>query len=144
MALFGTAGFGSSRDYFDRILERGDGGAHWVEANGTLQSIMHDYAGYNVRSENILRAGLTYLEQLWERCVGELGARNSHELCRTLEVLEMIEVARTVFITARNRKESRGLFKRQDYPYENRQLDNKYQTIEKKNGQIIMDFRERR
>lgn len=129
---------------FDRILERGDGGARWTEANGTLQSIMHDYAGYDVRSENILRAGLAYLEQLWERSKDELGAANSHELCRTLEVLEMMEVARTIFITSRNRKESRGLFKRQDYPYENRQLDNKYQTIEKKNGQIIVDFRERR
>lgn len=129
--------------FFDAIMARGAGGARWVEANGTLQSIMRDYAGYDVRSETILRAGLTYLEQLWERSVAELGAQNSHELCRTLEVLEMIEVARIVFITARNRKESRGLFKRLDYPYENHQLSHKYQTVEKKDGRVILDFRER-
>ena len=129
---------------FDRILKRGGDGARWNEANGTLQSIMKDYAGYDVRSESILRAGQHYLELLWERSVAELGAANAHELCRVLEVLEMMEVARTVFITSINRRESRGLFVRKDYPEQNPRLDNRYQTIENRDGRIVLDFRERR
>lgn len=128
----------------DGILKRGSGGAGWREANGTLQSIMHDYAGYDVRSDRILRAGLHYLGLLRDRSLSELGASNAHELCRVLEVLEMMETARIVFITSINRRESRGLFKRQDYPEQDHRLDHKYQTIEEVDGKIIVDFRDRR
>ena len=105
---------------------------------------MHDYAGYDVRSDRILRAGLHYLGLLRDRSQSELGASNAHELCRVLEVLEMMETARIVFITSINRRESRGLFKRQDYPEQDHRLDHKYQTIEEVDGKIIVDFRDRR
>lgn len=129
--------------FFDEIMSRANNVGHWKEANGTLQSIMHDYAGGEICSESILKAGLKYLDQLWERSVTELGALNAHELCRTLEVLEMIELARTVFLSSLNRRESRSCFKRLDYPYENSLLDNKYQTIQNVQGKIITDFRNR-
>ena len=38
-----------------------ENGAGWKEANLALQQIMQDYAGVEVRSETLLKAGLKYL-----------------------------------------------------------------------------------
>ena len=128
---------------YDQILQRGDCGAHWKEANGTLQSIMKDYAGYVGRSETMLTAGVNYVRQLREMAYHQLGAANSHELMRVLEVLDMIDLAEPVFLTSKNRTESRALHRREDYPQENEQFSGKYQVIEKQNGEIRMGFRKR-
>ena len=129
--------------FYDQILQRGEQGAHWKEANGTLQSIMKDYAGYMGRSETMLTAGANYVRQLREMAYHQLGAANSHELMRVLEVLDMIDLAEPVFLTSKNRTESRALHRREDYPQENEQFAGKYQIIEKRGGEIRLDFRKR-
>ncbi|MEI3338786.1 MAG: hypothetical protein V8R80_01540 [Eubacterium sp.] len=129
---------------YQDILTRGATGAHWREANGTLQSIMKDYAGYEGRSDSMLMAGLNYIRQLQKSAGAQMGAENAHELMRVLEVLDMIDFAEPVFLTCRNRKESRDLHHRADYPGENEALKNMYQTIEKEGNQVRMDWRRRR
>ena len=42
---------------YSDILSR-ESGPSWKEANLALQQIMNDYAGVDVRSDNLLRAGL--------------------------------------------------------------------------------------
>ena len=120
------------------------GGAHWKEAASTLQNIMNDYAGLDVRSDDILSTGLAYLRQLREYAMAELAAENSHELMRILEVLDMIDLGEPIFLTARNRRETRGQHRRADYTYTNLLLNNKFQTICKVGDEVVLEYRNRR
>lgn len=132
-----------SMDLYSSLLSRKNG-AHWKEANSMLQQIMKDYVGVKVRSKTLLRAGLKYLGDLKRYCREQLKAENAHELMRCLEVLDLLDVAEAIAITAENRKESRGAYHhRSDYTYTNPLLDNKFQTIEQKNGEIILQFRDK-
>lgn len=119
-------------------------GANWKEAASTLQNIMKEYAGLEIRSEGIMTTGLKYIRQLREYARKELAAENSHELMRTLEVLDMIDLGEAIILTGLNRKESRGQFQRADYTYTNLTLNNKFQTICKKEGKIVREYRNRR
>ncbi len=131
-------------DFYNEILQRGNTGANWKEANGTLQSIMHDYAGYEGRSAAVFTAGVTYVRQLRKMAQAQLGASNAHELMRVLEVLDMIDLAEPIFLMCRNRKESGALYKRVDHPGENEGLKGMYQTVEKQGDEIRLAFRKRR
>ena len=119
-------------------------GAHWKEANSMLQQIMKDYVGVKVRSKTLMKSGLKYLGDLKRYCRAQLKAENAHELMRSLEVLDLIDLAEAIAITSENRKESRGAYHhRTDYTYTNPLLDNKFQTIEQKNGEVILNFRDK-
>ncbi|MBP2639824.1 MAG: succinate dehydrogenase/fumarate reductase flavoprotein subunit [Firmicutes bacterium] len=118
-------------------------GAHWLEVNSTLQRIMNDYVGLKVRSETLLTAGIKYLADLKRYSVSELKCENSHELMRTLEVLDLIDLAEAVALTAKNRQETRGNHKRVDFTYTNPLLNDKFQTIEKTKDGIKMAFRDK-
>ena len=104
---------------------------------------MNDYCGLTIRSESMLTAGLTYLRQLKSTALESLSAKDSHELMRVLEVLDLIDVGEPLFMMALNRKETRPPHKRADYTYTNMLLNGKFQTIEKHDGQVTMDFRSR-
>ncbi|MCU6762290.1 L-aspartate oxidase [uncultured Roseburia sp.] len=125
------------------MLERGEHGAHWREANGTLQSIMKDYAGYEGRSETMLTAGISYIRHLKDMAEEQMGAADAHELMRALEVFDMLDLGEAVFYMSRNRKETRELHRRTDYPQEDHTLKNQYQTIEKTSDGIQLGFRKR-
>ena len=107
----------ASRELLSGLREREDG-PDWKEANTLLQQIMWDYAGL-VRSETLLDAGLHALRRLEEKASTTMIARNSHELMRALEVLNMIKIGELVFVAARERKETRGKHIRVDYPFAN-------------------------
>lgn len=120
-------------------------GAHWKEAASTLQNIMKDYANDDLQNENMLKAGLTYLQQLKVSCLQELKCENAHELMRTLEVLDMIDLAEPIFLCCDNRRETRKPHIRSDYKFTNLLLNNKFQTIMKnRNGEVVMDYRLRK
>lgn len=126
---------------YNEILNRKNG-AHWKEANSMLQQIMKDYVGLKIRSETLLKSGIKYLGDLKKYCYEQLSAANSHELMRTLEVLDLIDLAKAVAITAENRKESRGEYHhRSDYTYTNPLYNNLFQVIELKNGKEACGFR---
>ena len=107
----------ASRELLSGLRGREDG-PDWKEANTLLQQIMWDYAGL-VRSETLLDAGLHALRRLEEKASTTMIARNSHELMRALEVLNMIKIGELVFVAARERKETRGKHIRVDYPFAN-------------------------
>ncbi|MFZ7101536.1 MAG: FAD-binding protein [Peptococcaceae bacterium] len=129
-------------NFYKSLLTR-ETGAHWLESNSTLQQIMNDYVGLEVRSATLLNAGIKYLADLKRFSVSELKCENSHELMRTLEVLDLIDLAEAVALTAENRKETRGHHRRVDFTYTNPLLNNKFQTIEKTKDGIRMAFREK-
>lgn len=115
-------------------------GPDWREANIALQRIMEDYAGM-VRSASMLGAGLTYLRRLRDKARSTLVAKNTWELTRALETLNLLDLGELVFVAAEGRKESRGLHKRSDYPLTNPMLDDKVQFIKQVDGKPVSDWR---
>lgn len=120
-------------------------GAHWKEANSMLQRIMDEYVGVmKKRSKTLMKSGLKYLGDLKGYCLEQMKAANAHELMRALEVLDLIDLAIAITITSENRHESRGAYhQRADYTFTNPLLNNKFQTIEQKNGKVILNFRDK-
>ncbi len=126
--------------FYSEIMERASGPS-WQEANLALQQIMSDYAGVKVRSETLLKAGLKYLRDLKKKAHTTLMADNSHTLMRCMEVFDLMECGETIFLTALERKESRGLHIRSDFPFTNPLLQEKWITIAKENGQPRVEWR---
>lgn len=116
-----------------------DYGPDWEEANLALQQIMDDYAG-KVRNEAVLLQGLSHLRRLREKADTEMMARNQHELGRCLEVLNLLEVGELTFHTALDRKETRGLHNRPDYPFTNPLL-NRAHVVHKEDEVPVMGWR---
>jgi succinate dehydrogenase/fumarate reductase flavoprotein subunit len=117
-------------------------GPDWKETNIALQQIMWDYAGL-VRSETLLEAGQRALLRLKKKAEKSMIARNSHELMRCLEVLNMIEIGELIFTTARERKETRGKHIRVDYPFTNPLLE-KLLVVKKTEKGPVLEWRQAR
>lgn len=131
-------------EQYQELMSRRDG-AYWLEANSTLQQIMGDYAGLKIRSGDMLRAGLKYLGDLKKYALEEIACADSHELMRTMEVFDLMDLGEAVIRTAENRKETRGHHRRADYTYTNPLLKDKFQTIRMDDeGNIEMEFRDMR
>lgn len=129
-------------DFYNQLINR-KAGAQWLEANSTLQVIMNDYVGLHVRSEDMLRAGIKYLGDLKQYAEKEIKCEDAHELMRTMELFDLLDLAEAVAITARNRKERRGMHKRVDYTYTNPLLNHKFQTIRKTEAGIELAWRDK-
>lgn len=120
-----------------------DDGPSWKESNLALQQIMSDYAaaGPNlVRSENLLRAGRLYLEQL-RTAAQSMRATCSHTLMRCFEVLDLMDCGEIILHAASQRKESRALHQRADYTFTNPLLANKFLQIWKEGKHIHSAWR---
>ncbi|PKN30881.1 MAG: FAD-dependent oxidoreductase, partial [Deltaproteobacteria bacterium HGW-Deltaproteobacteria-21] len=131
------------QDFYGRILDRGQG-PDWKEANLALQQIMNDYAGVDVRSETVLSAGLKYLGDLKSKVRSTLAADNSHTFMRSLEILDLMECGETVFLAALERKETRALHKRSDYPFTNPLLDSKFLNVRKEGETVRLEWRDKK
>ncbi len=129
-------------EFFNQLMDKRQG-PNWKEANYAVQQIMNDYAGKDVRSETLLNAGLKYLKDLKKKVYQDLAAENSHTLMRCLEVFDLIDIGEIVFLTALERKETRGMHRRSDYPYTNPLMD-KFITIRQEGGKPVIEWRERR
>ena len=68
---------------------------------------MNDYVGLKLRSEDMMRAGIKYLDDLKAYAKSDIGCEDAHQLMRTMELFDLIDLAKAVAITRRNRKESR-------------------------------------
>jgi succinate dehydrogenase/fumarate reductase flavoprotein subunit len=126
----------------DRIRNR-ETGATWQEVSAALVQVMYDYAG-PIRSESLLRAGLSHLLRLKQKAHNEIIAANQHELMHCLEVLSSFDVGELVFVSSLERKETREDYIRADYPFKNRQYDNKVVICRKVNGQPHTEWRQMR
>jgi succinate dehydrogenase/fumarate reductase flavoprotein subunit len=126
-----------------RFMGRADG-AGWKEANLALQQIMESYAGVEVRSETLLKAGLKYLGDLRRKARESLMAGNSHELMRALETLDLMDCGEAILLTALERRETRAMHRRSDFPFTNPLLQDKLLSIRKEGERVIMQWREKR
>lgn len=125
----------------ERVVElsRRKDGPDWREANIALQQLMLDYAGL-VRSESLLTAGLSYVRQLKQKAAATLVARNPWELTRCLETMNLIDLGELVLLAANERKETRGLHQRADYPLTNPLLDGKALFVRQVGGKPVMEW----
>ena len=114
-------------------------GPDWEETNVALQQTMLDYAGY-VRNESLLLQGLHHLRRIKAKARNSMLARNPHELGRCLEVLNMLDLGEVTMIMALDRKETRGLHVRPDYPFTNPLL-NQAHTVSRKNGKTLIQWK---
>ncbi|MBW1945823.1 MAG: FAD-binding protein [Deltaproteobacteria bacterium] len=128
--------------FYSEILER-KAGPSWKEANLALQQIMADYAGVEVRSETLLKAGLKYLKDLQDKVTNSLMAENSHTMMRCLETMDLMDCGELIFRTALERKETRGMHRRSDFPFTNPLLQAKFLTIRQEKGQVKTAWRDK-
>jgi succinate dehydrogenase/fumarate reductase flavoprotein subunit len=112
-------------------------GASWPEAQLALQNIMTDYAGLR-RSETMLTAGLSCLKSLQSRAREELRARNPHELCRCLEVMNLIDTGEMIMASALERNETRFYPEhyRTDFPRQDDTNWNAFLTLRQEGDRI--------
>jgi succinate dehydrogenase/fumarate reductase flavoprotein subunit len=122
----------------DQVLGR-QNGPDWEETEVALQQCMADYAGH-VRSESLLKQGLSHLRRLKEKAQTMIMARNAHELGRCLEVLNLLDLGEITFLMALDRKETRGLHVRPDYPFTNPTL-NQAHIVTRSNGQNAIQWK---
>ncbi len=130
------------RRFYSALLKRTTGPS-WKEANLALQQIMNDYAGISVRSETLLRAGLKYLGDLKKKVVATMTADNSHTLMRGLEVMDLMQCGEVIFLAALERKETRGLHNRSDFPFTNPLLQDRFLNIWQEHGNVRLEWRDR-
>ncbi|MFZ7103511.1 MAG: FAD-dependent oxidoreductase [Peptococcaceae bacterium] len=121
------------RSFYTELMQRASGPV-WQELNLAVQQIMHDYAGITfVRSETLLSAGLKYLHDLEKTAYKTLQCKDSHELMRALEAFDLLLIGKLIFLTALERKETRGMHKRSDYTFTNPLLNGMFITVKKEN-----------
>jgi succinate dehydrogenase/fumarate reductase flavoprotein subunit len=87
---------------------------------------------------------LKYLRDLKGKATTTLAAENSHTLMRSLEAIDLMECGETIFLTALERKETRGLHVRSDFPFTNPLLQEKFLTIQQEHGKVRMEWRDKR
>jgi succinate dehydrogenase/fumarate reductase flavoprotein subunit len=134
---------GERYELYSAMTERSEGPS-WYEANVAVQNIMRDYAGVEVRSETLLNAGLKYFNDLRSKVENSLTARTAHELMRCMEVLDLIECGEAIFLTALERKETRAMHRRSDFPFTNPLLAEKFLTIRRENGRPALEWRDKK
>jgi len=101
---------------------------------------MVDYMGL-IRSETMLQAGLDHLRRLKEKVRNTMLARDRWELTRCLEVLNLYDLGELAFTAALEKKESRGGFRRLDYPYSDPLLNGKTLVGKMVNGKPVVEWK---
>ena len=92
-------------------------GMDWKELNAGVCKVMQDYCG-EVKSEELLKLGLKWFDEIEAGEAATAFGRNPHELMRVLEVFNIMTVGRMIMEACRARKASNPYlnFKRSEYP----------------------------
>ena len=116
---------------------RRSNGIEWKELNSGLAKVMQHYCG-DTKSDERLKIGLTWLDELKRGEAQTLYARNPHELMRSLEVLSLIEWCEAVMHQSLARKSSNPWlnFTRLDYPEVDPPEYHKWITIRQVDGAV--------
>ncbi|MGM9522585.1 MAG: FAD-dependent oxidoreductase [Oscillospiraceae bacterium] len=113
----------------------------WQEIEIAVGKTMFDYCTGSVRSEKLFAVGLSHLDRIIEKAYNTLHCSNSHEFLKCLEVEKLSTMAKLIMLSARERRETRGVFTRADYPETDPAYDNKFISIQKINGAPVTGTR---
>ncbi len=112
-------------------------GMDWRELNKAISKAMQNYCG-GVKNDMLLTQGLDLLNSYEQDIVPQLSCKNPHELMRTHEVLDILDVARMIINACLLRKaDSESLcFERSDNDSSKADEEDCFITIYQENGQI--------
>ena len=112
-------------------------GMEWKELASGLAKIMQHYCG-DTKSDDRLKIGLTWLDELSRGEVQAAYARNPHELMRTLEVFSLIDCSQAIMQLSLARKASSNWlqFKKLDYPQVDPPDWHKFITVKQQDGSV--------
>lgn len=110
-------------------------GYGWKELNKTISRAMQNYCG-GIKCEENLREGLDLLESYRKEIVPNLHCENPHELMRTHEVMDILDVATMILHACLMRESSSAplCFERSDHPEMDPEQDRCFITIRQENG----------
>lgn len=112
-----------------------DDGYGWKELNKAISRAMQNYCG-GIKCEENLREGLDLLESYRKEIVPNLHCENPHELMRTHEVMDILDVATMILHACLMRESSSAplCFERSDHPEMDPEQDRCFITIRQENG----------
>lgn len=115
-----------------------ENGMHWKELNAAIAKCMQNYCG-GIKCEDLLQEGLSLLNTYEEEMVPQLSCTNPHDLMRTHEVLDILQVAKMIMQACLFRKSSSDElhFYRSDYPEKDPEQDRCFITIRQENGKAV-------
>lgn len=118
-------------------LEKEDG-MNWRELNMAISKAMQNYCG-GVKCADLLKEGLGLLESYEKEKVPQLSAVTPHDLMRTHEVLDILEVAKLILNACLMRESSSGplCFERSDFPEMDPEKDRHFITIKMEDGKPV-------
>ncbi|MBW2029711.1 MAG: FAD-binding protein [Deltaproteobacteria bacterium] len=120
-----------------RPLERRDG-VHWKELLAGINKTMQAYCGH-VKSENLLKMGLGFFDDLKDVVDSELFATNPHDLGNALGVVDVLTTASEIIIPACLARKASSLFlhfQRAEYPDLDPPEWNRFITLWQEDGTI--------
>ena len=110
-------------------------GYGWKELNKAISRAMQNYCG-GIKCEENLREGLDLLESYRNEIVPNLHCENPHDLMRTHEVMDILDVATMILHACLMRESSSAplCFDRSDCPEMDPERDRCFITIRQENG----------
>lgn len=113
-------------------------GMNWRELNMAISKAMQNYCG-GVKCADLLKEGLDLLESYEKEKVPQLSAVTPHDLMRTHEVLDILEVAKLILNACLLRESSSAplCFERSDYPEMDPEEDRHFITIKMVDGKPV-------
>ncbi|MCI5687952.1 MAG: FAD-dependent oxidoreductase [Emergencia sp.] len=113
-------------------------GMNWRELNMAISKAMQNYCG-GVKCADLLKEGLDLLESYERDKVPQLSAVTPHDLMRTHEVLDILEVAKLILNACLMRESSSAplFFERNDYPEMDPEKDRHFITIRMEDGKPV-------
>jgi succinate dehydrogenase/fumarate reductase flavoprotein subunit len=119
------------------LLKR-DKGIGWKALNMRIARLMQHYCG-EIKSKELLKAGLSLLKKIQKEEAPELIAHNPHEMVRSLEVLNILTNAEIILQACLARKaSSKHLhFHRSDYPEDDPPEWHKFVTIKQEKNEVV-------
>ena len=120
--------------FYSAMMDRTNGSS-WKELNIIINQLLDDYCPvFQIRSAGKFEAGLGYFQDLRKLCSASVQCKNAHELMRAVEAFDLLDIGEAMILSARARKETRGLHRRPDFPFTNPLLNNHFVTITKTAG----------
>lgn len=118
-------------------LEKEDG-MGWRELNMAISKAMQNYCG-GVKCAELLKEGLDILTSYEQEKVPQLCAVTPHDLMRTHEVLDILEVCKLILGACLMRESSSAplCFERSDFPALDPEKDRHFITIRMENGKPV-------
>lgn len=115
-----------------------EGELGWKEMNKGIVKIMQEYCG-ETKTDTLLKIGMKLLNDLEIYQFPSLYASNPHDLTRTLEVMNVLEIAKLVIHACLNRKSNSDIlsFSRGDSKETDPPGDNKFTTLRLKDDKVI-------